>query len=245
MKLTQDRCRLLTFAMLLASCGFSASAGVLEYTNQTAFLSATSNLTTINFEGIENQGGSDQDERSGLTLDLVQFTGNENNGSCPNNCFLEVENPGTVPNPGAFQSWGSGSYLVGPTDFSTDVSGIHVLLPAGIYAVGANVMSGGGGSSFADTEDIFLTTTSGTTSYSIATTAGFSNMAFVGFVSTAPITSIFFDPLSVSDHVVIDNFSFGQGASAAPETSTSLLCGGGLLLLARFLGRRRMPSARD
>jgi hypothetical protein len=74
-------------------------------------------------------------------------------------------------------------------------------------------------------------------------------MAFVGFVSSTPITQISFDPTSLSDHIVIDNFAFGQGASqsqagtsATPETSTSLLCGGGLLLVGQFLRRRRATS---
>lgn len=233
-------------AILFAGCAFPGSAGTIsEYTDTASFTSASSSLTTIDFEGINTQGGSDVNENSGLTIDLVQFTGYEGtgNGSCPNNCYLQVENPGFMSN------WGSGSYLIGPSKF-TSTTGLDAALPGSIYALAANVMSGGSGSSYSDAVTVLVTNGDGTSSYSINTISGFSSMAFVGFVSSTPITSIAFAPTSLGDKVVIDNFAFGQGASQsqsdtspAPETSTSLLCGGGLLLFGQFL-RRRATSRR-
>jgi hypothetical protein len=229
--------RLFVFSILAAAWCAPARASVTEYTDQTSFLSATSNITTIGFEGIAS---SNQDvyfnNSGGETIDGVNFAGLDSG----NNYTLYVENE--TPN------WGSGSYLVGPEEFSANVSAIEVSLPSGVYAVAANIMAGGGGVSDAVTEEIQLST--GSTMYPVTTISGFSSMAFVGFVSDTPITSMSFFSESPSDHVVIDNFQFGQAVvsdpSPTPETSTSLLCGSGLLLLVQILRRRMgLPGSRS
>jgi hypothetical protein len=222
-------CRWLSVAILLASFCVSASATVMEYTDQTAYLSATSNLTTITFSGIGSGNNFDVTYNNSGGLIVGGNVTFEGYGST-NNYSLEVEDRPT--------DWGNGAYLVGPTDFNTNVSGIIVTLPAGVFAVGSNVMAAGGGNPDPTTVNVQLS--SAGTLYPVTTVGAFSSMAFVGFTSTTAITSIsFFSPTTGSDQPVIDNFDFGQTDSPTPEAGTSLLCGSGLILMVRFLRRRQ------
>jgi len=218
-------------AILVAAWSTCADASVTEYTSQASYLAATSGLSTITFD--EPSGQETSYSNGGLTLDGVGFVGYEF-GS--NNYYLYLDNES--PN------WGSGGVLIGPTEFSSS-SDIKIALPSVIYAFGTNIMAetGAAGTSDSVTESVGI----GANTYPVTTIAGFSSMAFVGFVSDTPITSVNIFSTS-SDHVVIDNFSLGQGAasggsSATPEISSSLLCGTGLLLLVQAL-RRRMRLAR-
>ena len=233
MRIYSTNSHLFIGSLLLAGMSISASASVVQYTDQVSFSAATSSITTIGFEGIAPTNG-DANENGGLTIGGATFVGTDNQF---NGADLAVEDAPSGDN------WGSGDYLVGPFFHSGGFSRIDVMLPSGIYAVGSNIMfkffngtnyTSGPASSF----NIVLNGAG--TIYTANTVAGYNSMAFTGFVSTTPITEITFYPQSPSSNGVLDNFQFGQAASQqsqTPETSTLLLCGAGLILVA--VGWRR------
>jgi hypothetical protein len=231
-------CRWLSVAILLASFCISASATVMEYTTQGSFTTATSGISTIDFNGTVGEPAlGSYSNSTGYQYDGVTFIGYDN-ASGPSGYSLND----TDLSP----DWNSGADLDGPGSFGSSANaGINVTLPANTFAVGTNFMaSGHDGNGQPDSEAVTfqVVLSTGPTVYTITSLAGFSSMAFVGFTSSTAITSITFDPQSASDRTELDNFQFGQTASESsptPEAGTSLLCGSGLLLIVRFLRRRR------
>jgi hypothetical protein len=234
-------CRWLSVGILLASFHFSAGATVVEYSNQTAYLSATTSVSTITFDGPANNSIVSYGNSSGYTSEGVNFIGYDN-GAGPSSYDLRDEN--LTP------YWGFGAFLDGPSSFGpSNNAGITVFLPANTYAVGTDLMAlgqnPGTGQPESDAESFNIVLSTASTVYTVNSISGFSSMAFVGFTSDTAITSITFDPQSV-DHIDLDNFDFGQTggeSSATPEAGTSLLCGSGLILLIQFLRRRSAPVA--
>jgi hypothetical protein len=226
-----------SIAILLAGLCTSAHASVVQYTSQTSYLSASASLThsTINFEGIASPNSDVAFNNSnGLTLDNVNFVRFDTTGGSYD---LKVEN---IPT-----NWSSGAYLDGPAFFnSSNPAGISVTLPPGVFAIGTNIMAlgvdPGTGGPASDAANYKIVLSTGATVYTISSIAGYSSMAFVGFTSDTAITSLTFYPQSAADRTVLDNFDIGQGSgsSATPEAGTSLLCGGGLILMVRLLRRR-------
>jgi hypothetical protein len=216
-------------ALLVSGC-VPACATVTVFTDFNTWQSATSNVKTIAFEGIAGPNGFTQynggPSGDTLTIGSVSFQGFE---QATSGLDLEVNNQ--VP------SWGTGAILQGPGRFGSN-SRIVATIQGGSFAIGSDVYNNAGGTPDSGTVNVVL---SDSTSYLVNTIGGLSGHAFIGFVSTTPITSIAFFPQG-PDPVAIDNFSTGgQASSPTPEAATTILCGFGLLLMGwRF--RRSSPS---
>src|SRR5260370_35115717 len=114
---------------LLLSGYVPAYASVTVFTDRIVWQSATSNVNTIAFENIATLGGGPVQFNSGLTLGSVTFQGFDNTASTQGD--LEVNCPNLSGNSGAF--------LEGPAD-NGNGQHINATLPAGIFAVGSDIM---------------------------------------------------------------------------------------------------------
>ena len=219
-------------ALLVSGC-VPARASVTVFTDRITFQSATSNVNTIAFENIATLGGGPVQFNSGLTLGSVTFQGFDNTASTQGD--LEVNWPNV--------NWNSGAFLEGP---AANSNGQHIIatLPAGIFAVGSDIMLYEPNTPSSLGEGITVKLSTGATIYPAQTLSGFTNRAFIGFVSDTPISSITFFPSNdPAGHLSLDNFSTGaQPVSPAPEAATMLLCGAGILLMV-WLFRRNINSA--
>lgn len=213
-------------ALLLVGVCKPAGATIATYTDQTAWLAAASGVSNIDFNSLTGPNSTAYyRDSNGLTVNSVLFVGYDN---ASNGFDLEVVNPDLSGHP--FQSdWGTGSFLEGPAYFNSS-SRIQVTLPAGIYSVGSDVMTLAGGTTpIAASFNVVLST--GSTVYSGTTIGNFSSLAFIGFTSDVPISSIAFYP-STANNIIVDNFEFGgQASSPTPEAATLLLSGTGLLFM--------------
>lgn len=211
---------------LLMGCCVSASASVVVFTDRNQWLTATSTVNTIDFQGATTSGGE-------LVIGGVDFQGFDHDNP-PSGTDLQVFGG---------NYWGSGSILEGPAGSSL---GQHVIatLPGGIFAVGSDVMQfePNGPTSFAETPTVQLSIDG--TIYNAPTIGGFLSRGFIGFTSDTQISSITFFPANdPSAHLGLDNFSTGQAAvSQTPEAATMILCGGGLLLIGLVRRHRNSNS---
>jgi hypothetical protein len=200
-----------------------ACATTILYTNRLAWEAASTGLATIDFEGPATPGNPISDSTAaGLTISGIQFIG----VTPPDNYYLFVQDYGAT--------WGSGDLLEGPNSIWIPAAGAYIeaRLPAGVTAVGADLMSR------LPVADTFVVSLSTGESFTVATSAN-PNRAFVGFTSDVPITSIRFHP--GASYALLDNFSYGSAVQAAevPEADTMILGCTGLfgLLIARRLRR--------
>jgi hypothetical protein len=189
-------------------------------------------VNNIDFEGLAAAGtavlyngiGGNSDT---LTIGSVSFQGFEH-ASTFTNFDLEVNNQ--VP------AWGTGAFLQGPGQFDSNTR-IVATIAGGAFAIGSDVYNKFGEAQDTGTVNVVLSV--GSTVYTVNTVAG---LAFIGFVSDAPISSISFFPQG-PDNAVIDNFSTGGQVSAAPEAATMLMCGSGILLMVWLFRRNRSSDA--
>ncbi len=201
---------------LLACAAGAASATVIEYTDPTAFDSATSNTTTFTFDGLTPPGM--------VSLGDVTVGGISISGSS-SNLPLVV---------------GSGSPFYGGSAFFTSLSpdpgedAAEVLCTlSGATALGFVY------GDFADAGALpFTVTLSSGETFTLTTPPNPGlDTGFVGFVSDTPITSVTFS----SDGAGFDLLSVERSAGStvgAPEPAALALMVTGLLCLA-VLGRRR------
>ena len=193
----------LCFLVIVISVVPAHAANVTLFTNRAAFIAASSNLQNITFEGIAPPGNVSPPLAS-LTLLGVTFS------DSPGNVFV-VDSAFFAPT----FAFGSGASLNGGT-------GITAVLPAGITALGSDVMTALGNGPFQivlSTGDTFLVPTGSN---------GVRN--FAGFISDIPISSIRFNRTAGTP--LFDNFVFGQAVAAVPEPRTLVLMGTGLAALA-------------
>jgi len=199
-----------------------ARADTALFTTRAAFNGAATNLTTLTFEGIASPN-SVANFPAPLTLQGVTFSGPSGGG-------LQV----SVLDPGFFSplfQFNSGAVLGG-------FGFIQVTLPAGITAIGTDLMSTNPtGSPF----EVVLAT--GETF--VVNTPLRPERGFFGITTDVAIASIRFTTLPAGPGQspgipLLDNFSFGQrNAAAVPEPATLLLLGTGLVGLATRARRRR------
>lgn len=218
-------------ALVVSGC-VPGSAAVVTFTDRITWQSATSSVNTIAFEGIATQGAGPVQFNSGLTLGLDTFQGFDNTASTQGD--LEVNWPNV--------NWLSGAFLEGPAANSNGQH-ITVTLPAGIFAVGSDIMLYDPNTPSSLGEGITVQLSTGATIYPATTNSGFTSRAFIGFTSDTPISSITFFPSNdPAGHLALDNFSTGgQPVSPTPEAASMLLCGAGLLLMVGLL--RRISNA--
>ena len=211
----------LAFFALTFGGSLTARADTMVFTTRSAFVAATTGLTTIDFEGIA-PANSVANFPSPLTLNGVTFSG-------PSGGSLQV----SVLDPGFFAplfQFNSGAVLSG-------FGFIEVTLPAGITAIGTDLMSTNpSGSTF----EVVLST--GETF--LVNTPLRPERGFFGITADVAIASIRFTtlpgPNTSAGIPLLDNFSFGQAQPAAvPEPATILLLGTGLVGIATRARRRR------
>jgi hypothetical protein len=184
----------------VAWTGTQSRAEYSLFTDRTAFNGAAYNLQTIDFEGLAPQGGiASYVTASGLTQKGVNFA-----GPSPFGNYLYVVDPAFSP---SLYDWGSGAVLLGPA--FGDGSQITVTLPAGITALGTDIMS-----TFPDGAPFDVTLASGDT-FTVSTNP-FPNRAFFGIVSDTPISSLSFTA-EEGAFPLLDNFTFGQAVPAPPS----------------------------
>jgi hypothetical protein len=198
-----------------------ARADTVVFTSRTLFNGAATNLTTLDFEGIASTN-SVANFTSPLTLQGVTFSGPMNGG-----LTISVVDSGFFAP--LFQ-FNSGAVLGG-------FGFIDVTLPAGITAVGTDLMSTNpSGSPFQ------VVLANGETF--VVNTPLRPERGFFGIVTDVAIASIRFTTLPAGPNQspgipLLDNFSFGQAQPAAvPEPATILLLGTGLAGIATRARRR-------
>jgi hypothetical protein len=198
-------------------------AQVTLYTDRGSFIAATNSSTNIDFEGLVPSGSYVfYNTPIGLTISGVKFVGNDGFGF---NELVVVDAAYYPP----YYNWGSGAVLRGPRDLNPGAQ-IAVTLPAGITAVGSDIMSF---RPYADSVKVTLSTGNMFT----LPTDSYSNRAFVGFISTTPIKSLTFQSTGGS-YINLDNFVFGHGSSVPEPGACALFTGLGLTCAA-FLCRKR------
>jgi hypothetical protein len=203
--------------IVLALLAVPASATVLVQNTQAEWLALTSNVFTIDFEGLATPSvNPTYNTAAGLTLNGVTFVGDQLDGTY----YLQAFDSAM----GGAYNWASGDYILGS---GWGVKYIQITLPANVMGVAADVMTNASG------HDVTVTLPTGGP-YTVHTFANPTH-AFIGFTSDTPIDWIRFSASGA--YTVIDNFSFD--ALTTPEPDTLILAGLGLagLWLAKRLRR--------
>ncbi len=212
-----------SLSLLALTNATPANAQVTTYNNRATFNSATSGLTTINFNDQAPAGGLNSYSGATTTQQGVTFTSNGSLvavSSSYNNGFGYGLGDGTVL-----------AFFGGPNGLNT----LNVALPANTTAFGLDFGDFYGlPFTFSLSTGQTYTFTGGNTLVGTSTFAGFtSTSAISGFTITVPN--------SPNDGLQIDRFSFGQAnaTAAVPEPSEWAVIGmtattlGGLMVRAR------------
>jgi hypothetical protein len=189
------------------------------YTSRAAWQAASPPANVIGFEGIAPAAGFTAfDTAAGRIESGVRFFGAT---VSPLKYYLRVVDAAYS---GSGFNWGSGAVLHGPPETLGPAgeggpnSGLVAVFPAGITAVGADIMS------FAQYQSTFrieVNYASGSQHVFTVATLPYPQRAFAGFVSSQPIFSIRFRGLT--GFPTLDNVAFGGvGALAAPRLTGSV-----------------------
>jgi hypothetical protein len=198
----------------------SARADVIVFTSRAAFTAASTNLRTIDFEGL-----SSTPEFGVLSLNDVGFSGG--NGVIPV----------TAPN---FGYTGPGAALVNIG--VPEISGINVTLPAGVTAVGTDLLANPPD----NISPIVITLSTGET----FTVSGepLPVRQFVGFTSDVAITSLQFlsnsGPDAAASRIGVDDLVFSRVQAQIPEPTTLILLSTGLAAVGAAVRKRRKARPR-
>jgi hypothetical protein len=181
-----------------AYLGITSTAQAAIFTSKSAFLNATSGLTTVDFEGLtppDTVASINNSTISGVTFsDTQSFTFVINCAAFPNN-FSNCNT--TIP-------------LVGPTSIAstgTASNTITATLPAGITAVGVDLLP------YSLNQDYTVSISTGETE----TITINNDVKFIGFTSTTPITSL---SIFSTEGQVFDNLVYGQANGNPPPIGT-------------------------
>jgi hypothetical protein len=189
-----------------AGAGGQAQAGPASvFTDHTAFISASSHLTTLDFGPLVTNGSYEQGFPSGFTLQGNTFSGYSG--------YLYVRPAGMLLSDASVYGW-LGTYIA-------------VNLASGIYDVGTNLTGFYGG---VGTLTLDYTLADGTSSSFALPTTGSSQ--FLGLVSTVPIISIAY--WDSNDFPILDQFQVGTPEpSTLGIASLAILTGLGFVQLRR------------
>lgn len=222
------RQRIPYWAPLLFFCVYvgQAVASVTSYTTRAAFDAATTGITTIGFEGIAPADGFVGLGNGGsITLSGVTFTAHSGVY-----LFVNSSTYYAVNDPPAYDL-GSGDYLVAGSGAPAFLS---IALPVPVTALAF---------SFGTFDDSTSQITISAAPGGDALTAGapYPTNTFVGFTSSAPISSLQIEITAGNrqDTLTLDNFSFG--AAAIPEPNSAMLLALGLGSVA-WCHRKRQPA---
>jgi len=224
-------------AILTALCFSAHAATITFFDTRTAFVSATSGLTTINFEGVAPTNAAQNFPNPGLTTSGVTFS---TSGTGPfGTGVVTVYGAGLAAMQSAVLNTGTGAILVWGPPNQPGTAFLNAALPAGITAVGADFWAQ---QPFVSPVDVTINASDATSQVFTVNTVTRPTPSFIGFTSDTPLTSVLFRTILGQSGLVVDNFSVGQTSVTPPVTqvpepsSLSLLAAGGLaamLLLSR------------
>ena len=204
---------------VVAFASAPARADTVVFTTRALFTAAATGLSNINFEGIASPN-SVANFSSPLTLQGVTFSGS------PTGAVSVLDSGFFAP---LFQ-FNSGAVLGG-------FGFIEVTLPAGITAIGTDIMS-------TNPDGLPFQVLLSTGETFVVNTPLRPGRGFFGITSDVAISSIRFmtlpGPNQSAGIPLLDNFSFGQAQPASvPEPATLLLLGTGLAGIATRARRRK------
>ena len=221
----RTRCVLLVFAAFTWMP--AAQAGLITYADRATFEAATTGRTAIDFaDGLApGQTLREIPGVAGYTAAGVNFRGTPSN-------FLYII---AAAHDSTYGGWDGDPTVLQSLVRDT----LTVFLPTGVTAVGTDLYT-------IETATAPPATYGGPVVVTLASGETFTvdtfdkpTVAFVGFTSTAPITSLTFRA-NDSSYLNVANFTYGT-AAAVPEPSTLVMAGGGVVGLA--VGRRRKRKA--
>lgn len=209
---------------VVAFASTPARADAIVFTTRAAFIAASTGLTTIDFEGIAAPNGV-ANFSSPLTLQGVTFSGS------PTGAVSVVDSGFFSP---LFQ-FQSGAVLSG-------FGFIEVTLPAGVTALGADIMS-------TNPNGLPFQVLLSTGESFVVNTPAQPARGFFAITSDVAITSIRFatlpGPNQSAGIPLLDNFTFGQAQGATvPEPATILLLGTGLVGIATRVRRKASKAGK-
>jgi len=208
-------------------------ASTITYSNLAAFQAAATIPASndITFEGLAAANGQKLYNNStgliiGPTGDQVDFLGCSPACASATAYSLAVDNAAA----GAWDFWGPGS-----SNSVLDLAGgasyfLQANLPANITAVGFDVMTA---FTAGQSVSISVLTSAGSQTFTGIATQANPTEQFWGVTTDDPIINLQIQVPSGGNHVLIDNFQYGQSDSIedTPEAITAILIGSGLLLL--------------
>jgi hypothetical protein len=222
---------------------FALPASTIEYVNRSEWENAVGSVSTIDFEGLTGGLSSYITER--LDLGGVTFAGQS--GPVIGSYTGPTPDPELIPVSAALNpfvaSWNSGDALM------VGLGGVIITLPEGTRAFGVDLMA----------TFLFYAPELKQSPFEVILSDGtvLPNVnsyappvrAFIGFISTDPITSVYLN--SYSSFPMIDNFSLPSAdesgptpSSPVPEPPTTVaLVGGFLVIIAKLWRTRRADAA--
>lgn len=220
-------------AAFIVSPGYSAT--ITTYNNSATWQGASSNLQSINFEGLTPPNQSTYyTSPTGVTSNNVQFIGYTSSGASS----IQVVDTN-------FSSWfnfGTNDALMLDMDrpnAGSPLPSMHLVLPAGVTSLGLNLFT-------VSPDALSFTITVAGSQYTVPTNNRPST-AFWGFTSDTPISSIDLTlqgtTYNGSSHALIDNFQYGMATAQTPEAATFVLIGSGLIgivLLKKSSSRKKV-----
>jgi hypothetical protein len=214
-----------TLLGLMIGVGGSSEAGISLYEDESAYLAATTGLTTVDFNGIAPANGFISYGNGPLTLQGTTFTSNDE---------LFIIDPGFYSAP-----YPQGGFLSG--DFSNP-NIINVALPGAFTALGMNY-----GALFGRVGSVTFNFLLSDGSSFVATTSASiteGSLDFVGITSTVGIVSVEITAPDSPAFNAIDNLNFGSAAvpPAVPEPSSFGLCGITVVAGLGYARTRRRPA---
>ena len=187
-----------------------ARASTLFYTNEADFDAAAGNVQSFGFSGIVGQyNATSYGTASGFTRDGVDFVGTTGNGGY----YLGVEGPDFITSD--YNHGLNEASLQGPaaTDFYYGIPNgtLTIKVPTGTTAFGLNLFSVLAGDYSGSGTDLVTLSTGGTSGSTI--TPPYTGAAFIGVVSTTPITTLTLTGTGAEEFPTIVGVSFGSSSS--------------------------------